>query len=374
MPDMMLRSLLISAVLAMALLAGACGRLISYAVRPSKTDATAQGVDRPCGTKGAIGCRAPYGPDQRHVLYLNAAHRNEGRLLVFFPGGGSATGWGEEKCTGHPCAFYEAAAKQGYHVIGLSYFNETKDKDHKQVGEYCQDELDCYGPFMREVLYGTPCDEAHCGTLDIDEHPQDSIVARLEHVLKWAADHHPQDGWDRYLTKQGRVKWKLVSLAGFSLGTGYAAMLGLDHADDIGRVVLLAGPNDGHGPKGDRNVATWIQPAGPNAFKFYGLVHYKNHMDGELEPSKLYRVTAGWDALGLEGPVDFELKDVTGPSSLNGAHKLVSMDPKTTAEESHTSVLRDRYDASHCQPTPNPHACDIGYRRVVWPYILGSGI
>src|SRR5262249_18464712 len=134
---------------------------------------------------------------------------------------------------------YRVAAVQGYHVIGLSYFDVNVNNDVTDripgMGKVCGDNLDCYGNYMKEVIDGTDCgsvcDPVHFGSLNFEKHPQDTIENRLLRVLQWAAREHADDGWEAFLGggKNPSINWDLVTIAGFSNGSSYAAYLGRLH-------------------------------------------------------------------------------------------------------------------------------------------------
>src|SRR5262249_51369237 len=159
-------------------------------------------------------------------------------------------------------------------------------------------------------------DPAHFGSLNFEKHPQDTIENRLLRVLEWAAREHPDDGWEAFL-KGGHnpsIKWDLVTVAGFSNGSSYAAYLGLQHSE-VNRVALLNGPNDGykeasrfweaaHYLKKEKNLTDT---------RYYALIHYLNHED------ELYMQIGVYNALGMEGWAIFD-PEPNEKTDFNGAH------------------------------------------------------
>ena len=347
-----------------------------YTVLPSETD---DGQD--C-LHGAIGCtptqwqvenpnsRYPWGfqaPNTEHALYLPAS-KDRGRLLVFFGGGDGNSG------SSFNYKLNSVAASQGYHVIGLAYYGaHENDVGINDCGTDPQP-LSCYGDFMREVVYGTDnCEHAKCSGLNIDEHPQDSILNRLVSALRWAKAEYPNDGWERFLTKDDQVNWTLVNVAGFSNGGSYAALMGI-LKPSVGRVALFAGPNDGEGGSEEEWVsADYIQRIpGITDTHYYGLVHEKNK--ASATSNTLYKVTNAWNTFGMDEPFNpepFSFNPQPGTTwDFLGAHMLISTDELTTREDAHTSVVSDSYE--NCDPNSDPNQCVIGYEPA-WRCILGTG-
>ena len=328
-------------------------------------------------------------PNDPHYLAYNSRYPRTGALVVYLPGtnGKPVSDPDAAGCTGSACGFYDLAVQQGYHVISLSYFTENDDENHAadppsepihNVDATCGSNLDCYGQFMNEVLTGSVnCPASVCGSrLDISHHRQDSIEQRLLHVLTYAAASWPCEGWASYIThvREGEidvpeVDWSKVTIAGLSLGSSYAAMIGIHHAD-IRRVVLFSSPNDGAGTSAsDWVTAPWLTVA-PAAARFYGLVHVLNKLNSEDDPSKLYRTLRAWQALGMVGRRNFDPSPGQTTDFL-GRQMLVSTDAKTAATEAHTSVVGNVY--KNCDVDTDANQCVIGYEDA-WRYMLSTGL
>jgi dienelactone hydrolase len=347
-----------------------------YTIEPADTDGhpAQDGVQPDCPGAG-IGCDNPIDPQQwadsapnhPHTFYLPPS-KTTGKLLVLFNGG-------DGRANPH-YPIYGVAAGQGYHVIGLTYFTQGSDAAINRC-DNDPERLSCYEDFMREIIYGTyNCTRETCRGLNISEHPQDSVLNRLVQALKWARSNYPSDGWGRYLTTAGEVDWSQVNVAGFSNGSGYAALMGTLFPS-IGRVALLAGPNDGKGSSAENWVsADYIRRTeGITDTHYYGLVHELNKADGDV--STLYRITKAWHAFGMEGPFSpprmmFDPRPGTTPDFL-GAHMLISTDKGTIAEEAHLSVINDEY--KNCDGV-DPDECTVGEGigyEPAWRCILGTG-
>jgi hypothetical protein len=357
-------------------------------VLPSDTDdgATCDGPGIPEG----IGCDNYWDDDNAinvpHFLYVPANSKQEGKLLVVLGGGnGGAKG---------PENIQRVAAQLGYHVIGLTYHaghtNECEDND---LGD---EQLDCFGDFVHTNVTGKcpkPIPSVGCEKSTIADHPQDSLVNRLISVLKWArqydGDHYNEDhGWDRYLTFTNGVygvNWAEVHLAGGSNGSTHASYMGTLY-QDIGRVALFVGPDDGDGGREHRLPASYIRRIeGITNTRYYGLVHEKNKAPSDEESdNRLYRVESNWVAFGMEGPDNppalwFEPEPSPVPLDLHGEHVLISRDVETRYWEAHESTMRDQY-CSESEIVDGKIECvhdgfdggTIGYEPA-WRCIMGTG-
>ena len=192
------------------------------------------------------------------------------------------------------------AAQQGYHVIALTY--------PAAGANGCQDKLKCYGNAFREVVFGVNSPDPGGDKTTVGEHGQDSIVNRLVRVIEWADARYPSDGWGGYLTTTGEVDWSLVHLSGHSNGSSHSSLMGsLDKFQNVGRVALFAGPNDGGlGTTEDTwTPATYIQETEvPTAERYYGLVHVRNHEPNEPNNPPIYQIYKNWHTFGMEGPLN----------------------------------------------------------------------
>jgi predicted esterase len=186
------------------------------------------------------------------ILFKNDVAKNA-NLLVFFPptGGTPANSW----------PFMEAAAKAGYRVIGLQYDNSIS------VPQTCGKNPDptCSDGFRQKRVFG---DDA---TKDIDDLPAEAIVPRLTALLEYLDAHHHDEGWARYLTKDG-PKWSRIAVAGHSQGAGMAAYIA--KKEKVFRVIVLSGAWDR--TEVTKAWAPWVTSPGatpPN--RWYAAYHQK---------------------------------------------------------------------------------------------------
>jgi hypothetical protein len=350
---------------------------------------------------GDVENKNPLANDKPHYFYYPSSSTDDSILLLLV-GGGSGTAPPADDGFSD---IYEVAAKQGYHVIGLTYpAGDTNSCGWDVLPDEhlsAADKRKCYGDMLTKTITGQ-CPDTEptpgCSRTTVDLHPQDSLENRLVKALQWAAG-NIAGGWDRYLTAGGDPDWSKIRVMGHSGGASHAAQIGLIHKA-ISRVALLSSPNDGTGAdEPDWKPADYLQATNGTKRHYFGLVHWLNHYD--LDPNALFKTTDDWLALGMGQPAnpperwfDPEVPADAGvPPVFGGAHMLVSDDFWTTACEAHNSVLSNRYRFhsgdgcdSHCNPEPvlrpfKTPGCDptvpfdgapIGYEPA-WRCLLGSG-
>jgi predicted esterase len=196
---------------------GRPSHLVSYRIAPSSLDPSVRRFDEP------------------HYVVFDSAVGPNAPLLVFLPGTG-----GRPQNTSD---FENAAARQGYRVIGLEYVDEPA------VAQVCPrvPDPDCSEKVRKKRIYGENV------TSLVDDRAEESIVARLTKVLT-ALDHdHPTDGWSRYL-KDGQPAWSNIAVSGLSQGAGMAAYIAQRTA--VARVILFSSPWDNYGPR--HTLAPWV--------------------------------------------------------------------------------------------------------------------
>ncbi len=162
--------------------------------------------------------------DRRIVVEHSAGLKEDRKqLLLWLPGTrGSAA-----KAA---IAFCKLAADSGYHVISLMYPDEIP-------ATVCQNDDDpaAFETFRMAIIRGGD-------TKHITIARQESIENRLIRLLKFAETHHPDEGWGRFLTGQGELRWDAIAVAGQSQGGGHAALLGIKHS--LARLICTGAPKD----------------------------------------------------------------------------------------------------------------------------------
>lgn len=241
------------------------GTYITHAITPKTTDARISGKNSP----------------QFAFVSTNGPWRNE--LVVVLPGTG-----------GVPSTFTyfsENAANLGFHVVALTYENDTA------LANYCGNEADtsCYEEVRYEFLTGSDT------TPRANVSRPNSIEFRLAAFLQWLNTTAPDEGWGQFLTRTNilwtnALAWDRFRLAGHSQGSGYAGFIGKLH--EVKRVLQFAGGD--FSPAVHQPAAWNFHPSATPLERFFGFTHYLDpdeFIDGEQIPN--------WEATGTMrfGPV-----------------------------------------------------------------------
>ncbi len=145
--------------------------------------------------------------DPSFVVTPNPGVPARNRLFVMIPGTGAT-----------PKVYHlvvEEAAKRGYHAIGLAYASKVA------VGTACEHAATatCFGDVRQKMITGQNT------TALVDISPQNSIVHRLDALLRYLAATYPDEGWGQYLTPAGEVAWTKLHVGGHSQGSGDAGYM-----------------------------------------------------------------------------------------------------------------------------------------------------
>ena len=203
-------------------------------------------------------------------MALDPAARSNGELFVFFPG----TGGQPDCCT----LLVEAAARLGYHAIGLTYQNT------QAVGELCKNDLTCYGTVRLDDFNGTDPSSFS------DVAPDQSIAARLADLLSYLASKYPSEGWSPFLDG-AQVNWGVTVVAGHSQGGGDAAFIA--KVERTEGVVMLSSVVD----------STSTSPPVAATYLTTGhLTPLSRYVGFDHTGDPFYpKIRADWTALGLGG-------------------------------------------------------------------------
>ena len=268
-----------------------------------------------------------------HVVAIDPSAEQNGKLFLFFCGS-----YGNPE---RQRLIVEQAARMGYHVINLHYPNSWT------VGGLCRNSEDpnCHGKVRLEIVDGVKRFEG----LDIGR--ADSIVNRLEKLLRYLHRERLDEGWSAYFDEDG-ICWDSIVVSGHSQGGGQAAMIAKVHRVD--RVVMFAAPVDFLSEL--QSHATWLSASSVTPTdRYFGFIH---QLDQGFE-----RVKSAWKQLGMDvsGPV----VNVDGaPPPYGYAQRLVS-----TADNIH----RKKYHASVVLDNVTPVATDgLPLFEPVWRYLLNS--
>lgn len=260
-----------------------------------------------------------------HHAWVDPSSKGNPKLLVFLPGTGN-----------RPMDYQlvsQEAARLGYHVIGLMYQNNVGVDAACKVTLVQAPPPECSGDTRMEIIDGIdrPASKAPVTAAN-------SIDNRLTKLLEYLDEHHPADGWSRFLDGDG-PKWSQIAVGGQSQGAGQAAMIGkLRHVD---RVVMLSGPPDA---RTAAEVDAWVSIGRTPASKHYALYHVRDlfvpGIEGNLAALDLTRF--GEAAL------------VTGSELSFGNARILATDLMPlggyAAPNPHRSTARDAF-------TPLPAGC-----------------
>ncbi len=273
---------------------------------------------------------------QSHYCVLNPAVPRKNRLFVFLPGtGGTPVGYN---------LVCDAAADQGFHVVGLNYPND------EAVNSLCGGgtDLDCYGNVRLETLDGTD----RTSLVSVDR--PNSIENRLAKVIAYLHGRFPNGGWGQFLEPDGSVKWPLIVIAGHSQGGGHAGIIGRYRPVD--RVIMYAALD--YNFRAGR-LANWIAlPQNtPNATppeKFWGFIHQRDELVNPALTTTLGWAAYGMSAFGAVVNVDSAFVPFSGTHSLtsnrdlpdpdSNFHGMIVVDARTPKLEDGTPVYKPVWD------------------------------
>lgn len=168
-----------------------------------------------------------------------------GLLYVFLPGTGDSPG--------NYVQIQAAAARLGFHTLGLTYDNDVA------VAARCTTDPHCHARVRQNVLTGTAPGDG------IAVPPAEGIEHRLTATLRHLAAQYPGEGWDRFL-REDRPAWSRTVFGGLSQGAGEAAYIGT--VRPLAGETLFSSPED----------VTWLA-AGPPAAWLAGMATGKTPLE-----------------------------------------------------------------------------------------------
>jgi len=265
-------------------------------------------------------------PDDAHIA-VSPGGLGNGRLLVFMSGsGGTPAGYD---------LFFDYAAANGYHVLGLGYPDKSGS-----VASQCTNDLACYGKLREETWSGQ--DTSPIIAVSVDN----SIHNRLIKLLQYVVTEFPDEGWDTYYAA-GDAVWSRVVVGGHSQGGGHAAYIARLH--NVMRVIMFSSPGDAAGNTTPPTPATWIGGAHVTPIDHYFGV---DHVDDAAYHDKVF---ADFKALGLPGDVQ-DVDKVAPP--YHNSHQLTASQPLTAP---HNQIITDG----------TPLVGGASVFQPMWKYMLG---
>jgi acetyl esterase/lipase len=263
-----------------------------------------------------------------HVAAFEPLADQRGQLFIFLHGQGGAPANATE--------LIKAAARLGYHAIGLSYPNDWSPFI------LCNASTDpnCAENLRREILEGINYSPL------ITVPRADSVENRVAKLIAHLDARHPTEGWGAFLDQAGDVRWDLVAVWGHSQGGGNAGVLARHNT--LARVCLSAPAADG----GAFSPAPWWAQHQTPSSAYFGLCHTQDALANKV---------AFWNGLGMDafGPV---IDVATAAPPFNGTHTLSSSIAPAVTGQFHNSVAIDSVTPRLADGTP--------VYTPVWEYML----
>jgi len=215
-------------------------------------------------------------PQDRHELYL------------FIPGThekGNPRGKG-------PFAFCDFAADLGYHVVVLSYPDETP-------ASVCRNDSDpnAFEEFRMAIIQGGRSKHI---TVERSESIENRLIKLLQHLEKiW-----PKEKWGQFLNEDGTIKWESIAVGGQSQGGGHAAMIAIRHR--VARVICTGAPKD-YNQLRNAPAAFYSKESATPKGRFFAFNHRQDYT-GDTSPEQLLKNLKALklDAFGPPADVDTE--------------------------------------------------------------------
>ncbi|WEK18264.1 MAG: hypothetical protein P0Y49_15845 [Candidatus Pedobacter colombiensis] len=173
-----------------------------------------------------------------------------------------------------PKTFINTALECGYRIISLSFIS-TPGVSQICVGNRLETDSDCASAFRRKRVYGD-------GTFEgIPDEPQDAIIPRLQHLLKYLDKNDPQGGWNKYINSiSAKPNWGKIAVVGQSQGGGMAEYIAQNEA--VSRVISFSGGWDFSNSK-TKKIAGWYYNKNVTpADRWYATYHVNENAAKEI--------------------------------------------------------------------------------------------
>lgn len=234
--------------------------------------------------------------------------------------------------------YLSLAAKSGYHVLGLDFWNIGRSVAHT-----CEADPHCYLDLQRNRFDGNDPDRFS----KVDA--ANSVLDRLDASLAYLAANDPRGGWGDY-APGGRVDWSRIVVSGHSQGGGEAAYIA--HRFAVKAQLTFSSPLIV-----DQGIdASWI--ATPSATPPSRMWGFDDEHDVYYD-----RILPSWQKLGFGA--DPLRADVPVPPAGSSVHALISTRDIGTPAQTHLRSITDQ--------TP----LDADGRpvfRPVWAWMLARGL
>ncbi len=274
------------------------------------------------------------GNNEHHYALTDASRPKLNKLLVFFPGS-RARPYDYLK-------FSKTAAELGYHAIVLSYDNLI-DVNYTACGGTT--DVTCHGRARNEIWTGEDTHQI------IEVTPENSILNRLEKLLAYLSENHPEENWRQFLVDQ-KVAWENIVVAGHSQGGGHAGFA--SKRFEVDRCIMIAASD-----WVQMQTSQWIRTPGPTPEdRYYGFIHLEDTPAANI-------IIPTWEDYGIlnyGAPVIIE----NSSPPYNEVHGLFSNTPMPNEHvRPHNFVIVDFF-------TPNAENYNGYYYSDVWEYLLNN--
>ncbi|MFZ6992153.1 BPSS1187 family protein [Curtobacterium sp. RRHDQ66] len=219
--------------------------------------------------------------------------------------------------------FLTTALGDGYHVLGLDYWNLGKT-----LSGTCEADPQCYGQVQRNRFDGTR--QSEFSTVS----PAGSIVSRFRDAITHLDDVDPKGGWGRFVASNEDIAWQDIVVAGHSQGGGEAAYIA--HIRPVLGALMFSSPVESLGPA----HAAWMdRPGRTPASRMYAIDDVRDVFGP--------RIRGSWRVLGLDAPATTGGPD--GPWRTDTApppdgwepHAILTDISVGTPAESHSRTIKD---------------------------------
>lgn len=213
--------------------------------------------------------------------------------------------------------FLDAALQDGYHVLGLDYWNLGRT-----LSGTCQADPDCYGAVQRNRFDGSRPSQFSEVT------PAGSIVSRFRDAIAYLDDHDPDGGWDRFVQGDTDIAWRDIVVAGHSQGGGEAAYI--SHIRSVQGVIMFSAPVESLGAA----HAAWMdRPGRTPVDRMYAIDDVRDVFGP--------RIRGSWKVLGLDGPTGPFRTDTAPPGTGADPHAILTDIEVGSPGQSHSRIIKD---------------------------------
>lgn len=211
-----------------------------------------------------------------------------------------------------PQAFINTALESGYRIISLSFIS-TPGVSQICVGNRLETDPDCASAFRRKRVYGD-------GTFKgIPDEPQDAIIPRLQHLLKYLNKNDPKGGWNKYMnSSSGKPSWDKIAVVGQSQGGGMAEYIAQNEA--VYRVISFSGGWDYSDSKTKKIAAWYYNNNVTPADRWYATYHVNENAANQIgEICKALKIP-GDHTFALQNPLFNRPENARKNESANPYH------------------------------------------------------